>query len=94
MTDCPRWMSETKTAIEAGDAERLATAVHTLSGSVANFEAKKVVAAARKLETMAREGNLADAGKTYAILDEEMGRLQEALVAIGAPKRRIKPRKK
>jgi PAS domain S-box-containing protein len=94
LADCPKWQTEMKGAIETGDAERLTAAAHTLSGSVANFEAKKVVAVARKLETMAREGDLADASKAYAALDEEMEHLKKALAAIGAPKRRPKSRKK
>lgn len=87
LADYPKWLSEIREAIDGQDAERLASAAHRLAGSVANFEAKNAVAAVRQLETMARQGNLVDAEKTFTTLDEEMGRLEKVLAAMATPKR-------
>ena len=54
---------------------------------MANFEAQYAVGAVRKLETMARKGDLVDAEKTFARLNKEMGRLEKALGSMVNPKR-------
>jgi CheY-like chemotaxis protein len=87
LADYPKSLAEIRGAIDGQDAEKLASAAHTLAGSVANFEAQYAVGAVRKLETMARKGDLVDAEKTFARLNKEMGRLEKALGSMVNPKR-------
>ncbi len=55
------YLAEIPRACAEGNAEILKRAAHTLKGAASNFGAAAVVAAARDLETMGREGNLAEA---------------------------------
>jgi HPt (histidine-containing phosphotransfer) domain-containing protein len=58
---CPGLLSDIESAVLRKDAEALGRAAHTMKGAVANFGAKAVVAQAKALETMGREGDLATA---------------------------------
>jgi len=69
LTDCPRMMSEIRKAIDASDAPALRHAAHALKGSVANFAAPRPVDAARRLERIGLDGNLAEAAKVFAELE-------------------------
>ncbi|HVH60295.1 MAG TPA: hypothetical protein VM709_08175, partial [Candidatus Sulfotelmatobacter sp.] len=50
-----------------------------LKGSVGNFAAKNAFAAAERLETMGRTGDLAAAGDASVTLESELALLTEAL---------------
>ena len=54
---------------------------HTLKGAVGNFGQGPAWQAALRLETMGREGNLADVEPAGAALTEAMDQLKEALLA-------------
>jgi PAS domain S-box-containing protein len=77
--DFPRVLAELRDAAANGDAEGLRRAAHTLKGTLGNLSAPAAVEAARRLETLGREGGLAGAAKACAALEEEVARLQEAL---------------
>jgi two-component system, sensor histidine kinase and response regulator len=79
LADCPLRLAEIKEAIRRGDAGALGRAAHTLKGSVGNFAAKNAFAAAQRLETMGRDGDLADAGKACVTLESELVLLSEEL---------------
>jgi HPt (histidine-containing phosphotransfer) domain-containing protein len=79
LDDCPRALTEIRTAIEGGDAKRLEREAHSLKGSVANFGADSVVEAAYDLETMGRLGNLSQALGKYERLEGHLRTLEPEL---------------
>lgn len=79
LSDCSRAMTEIRTAIDTGDAKRLEREAHSLKGSVSNFGAGPVVAAARDLEMMGRLGNLATAIHSYQRLETSLSALEPEL---------------
>ena len=52
---------------------------HTLKGAVGTFGAQPAFEAARRLETMGRSGDLAQAGPAFAALEESLARLEPTL---------------
>ena len=52
---------------------------HTIKGAVRHFANHSVEAAAWRLETMGRDGDLAAADEAYALLDCEVEQLKQAL---------------
>ena len=77
--DCPALLEKIRTAVASGDAEELAHAAHTLKGMLANFCAEPAGSAARELEMMGRDGQLAGAEAARDQVQRETDRLQEAL---------------
>lgn len=82
LDDCPRVMTEIKTAISSGDAKRLEREAHSLKGSVSNFGADPVVKAALELEMMGRLGNLRLAIQGYETLEGHIQTLEPELVEL------------
>jgi HPt (histidine-containing phosphotransfer) domain-containing protein len=79
MSECPKTLSEIRTALAGGDAKRLQRAAHTLKGSADIFAAQRVVKCALQLEESARQGKLDHAGEMCAVLETEVACLLEAL---------------
>ncbi len=82
--DWPRLASEVRTAIAHGDAVALGRLGHTVAGSAGNFSATAVVAAARKLESLGRSGELAGSDDLRAELERAVERFREA-AGVDAP---------
>ena len=77
--DLPSYIRSIKDAVGVGDSGAVADIAHTIKGSAGNFGAKRLVHAAKELETMGRAGDL-NGGKV--LLDEvvnECGLLRQAL---------------
>jgi two-component system, sensor histidine kinase and response regulator len=79
LTDCPQHLTKIKETIRNGDAAALGRAAHALKGSIGNFGAKSAFAAAERLETMGRTGDLAAASDACVTLESELALLTEAL---------------
>lgn len=77
--DGPRLLAAIRQAVADGDAAALSREAHTLKGMVGNFCAGPAGEAARQLETLGREGRLADAPSALAILERELSRLDASL---------------
>jgi PAS domain S-box-containing protein len=77
--DWPRLMAEIRTAVESGDGPNLARLAHTLAGVGGTFGAAGVVAAARRLETIAKAKPLADADDARDALVAAVGRFRTAV---------------
>ncbi|MHB8897254.1 MAG: Hpt domain-containing protein [Thermoguttaceae bacterium] len=75
----PELLGQIRQAVEAGDCEALTTAAHTYKGMVANFCADSNVAAALRLETMGKSGDLTGAEGALALLEDLGCRLMTAL---------------
>ena len=77
----PKQLAEIEAAHASGDLKLLQRAAHTLKGSAALFAASDAANAARRIEFMARDGDLADFDEAWADLREGIIRLQDALAA-------------
>ena len=69
-------------ALAAGDAAAIEAAAHKMKGSVANFGSERAVDAARRLEELARQRDLAAARPVVRELKAEIARLSRALDAV------------
>ena len=78
-TESAKLMKRIRDAITNEDTSELQRAAHTLKGSIRIFGAERPAAAARRLEIMGREKNLADAQEAWQALVEEIQRLKPLL---------------
>ena len=90
LKDSPKMMEKMKLSLEEGDFDTLATAAHSLAGSVGNFAAPAAVTAARHLESAARAQDLTATEEAYHELAQEMRALEKALTRL---RRRVKSRR-
>lgn len=67
----PLQLVEIQEALGLGNCETIANVAHKIAGSVGNFGAALVFAAAQNLEQLARENKLADAAQAFARLSAE-----------------------
>ena len=79
--DGPRRLSDIREALLRRDAHGVEHAAHALKGSASNFGAKDTGAAAARLESLGRGGDLTGADVAYADLERAMTRLLSALAA-------------
>jgi signal transduction histidine kinase/CheY-like chemotaxis protein len=82
LADAPKTLALIRNAIAKKDHAKLASTAHLLKGSIAIFGAPKAVAAARNLETLGRERNLAGAESALHALESEFTILQRELHVI------------
>lgn len=80
--DCPKLLSQIRSAVSGGDARTLEQAAHTLKGCVANFGADAAYQAALRLEKIGRAGQLDGASTACSELEAELIRFQQALQAL------------
>jgi CheY-like chemotaxis protein len=78
----PKRLSEIGDAIAQGDGETLCRCAHSLKGSVGNFSKGRSFEAAKKLERLGWEKDLASAPEALAELETALGRLQRDLEAL------------
>jgi PAS domain S-box-containing protein len=78
-TSAPERLRAVAEALARGDGEAAERAAHTLKGSIGNFEALAAQEAARRVEALAREGQIERAREAAAVLEREVGRLLAAL---------------
>ena len=79
MTDHPKTMELISQALKEKNAQNLEHYAHSLKGSAGNFGASATVAAAFKLETIGRSGNLELAEGTFDVLQKEVSKLEREL---------------
>jgi two-component system sensor kinase len=72
-------MPALRQAIEQPNLAEVRRLAHTIKGAATHFAAPSVVAAAFRLETMGRDGDLAGADEAYARLEREVEQLKKAL---------------
>jgi HPt (histidine-containing phosphotransfer) domain-containing protein len=75
--DYPRALEDIREAANRGDAKSLERSAHGLKGSVANFGASSAVEAARKLESMGRAAQLAEAQQVIHTLELALAALRK-----------------
>ena len=88
-TDSPKQAARIRKAIETGDAPALRSAAHAVKGAVSNFAAPAATEAALRLQRMGDTGHLAGAEGALDRLEQEIGRVLEALAeaAPGSPRK-------
>ncbi len=82
LDECPRLLSEIRTAVARQDGKALEWAADSLKGSVANFAAAAAMEAAAALAQMGRQSHLQGAPEACATLEAEIEGLKEALADI------------
>ena len=75
----PKVLSEIRVSVSQRDSAMLERSSHKLKGSVSHFGARNAYEAARRLEKMGRNGDLAGAEEATAVLETEICRLQDDL---------------
>jgi CheY-like chemotaxis protein len=84
LDDSPQVVEKIRAAVADGDAEGAWKAAHRLKGSVGSLSAHPAFEAARDLEVVGREGDLADAAAALERLERELQRLAEDLATLRA----------
>jgi PAS domain S-box-containing protein len=79
LEEYPEILGNIRTAVSSNDGEAIIYYAHALKGSVSNFVAGDAESAARKLEQIGREGDLADAPEVLNELEKALSRLAPAL---------------
>jgi CheY-like chemotaxis protein/HPt (histidine-containing phosphotransfer) domain-containing protein len=74
LAECPQWLANARRAAAAGDGAELKRAAHTVKGTLGHFGAWPGFEAARRLETLARDGILEGAEEALAALERELQR--------------------
>jgi HPt (histidine-containing phosphotransfer) domain-containing protein len=80
----PQQLAELRTALGRGDGPAVQRLAHALKGAVGTFGARHAFEEAQRLERMARNGDLSDAGAAWTALEEALARLRPALAAWAA----------
>jgi len=80
LADCPERLLELHEALTHQDCTALARAAHRLKGALGNISANNALAAVRRVETSAREGDVHAATEALARLEDELVRLTPLLV--------------
>ncbi len=82
LEEYPQYLSAITEAVVRHDAKALERAAHSLKSAVGNFAAQEAMEAARKLEFMARSGDLSAVEKAHHALQQEIERLKPVLVGL------------
>src|SRR5206468_11193862 len=78
LEDYPGRLTGIREAVRGKEGEKLERAAHGLKGGLGSLYAEAAQAAATQLEQMGRTGELAEADKTLAVLEQELDRLRPA----------------
>jgi HPt (histidine-containing phosphotransfer) domain-containing protein len=79
LTDAPGLVTALRDGIEAGDAEGVRRAAHTLKSNAHTFGALPLGERCAALEMTAKAGDLSDAGAAVEAIAEDLGRVQTDL---------------
>jgi GAF domain-containing protein/CheY-like chemotaxis protein/HPt (histidine-containing phosphotransfer) domain-containing protein len=81
VTDSPGLVAAARKGLEAGDADEVRRAAHTLKSNAATFGANELADCSSRLEAAAKAGQLEDGPARLEAIDEELGRVHAALRA-------------
>jgi HPt (histidine-containing phosphotransfer) domain-containing protein len=84
LDECPRMMDEVRESVEQGTPDLVRRAAHAFKGSVSNFITGGPTATAFALETIGRDGRIAEARSVLARLEREVDSLLAQLRAFDA----------
>lgn len=83
--DAPPRIEALRSALAAGDADRVLQEAHQLKGALGNLGLARIADLARRVESLAREGSLASAGPVADALPEAYREAVAALEAAHLP---------
>ncbi len=83
MSECAKHLGIIREGLAEADAGKVQRGAHTIKGSAGVFAAKRVVAAARQLEEIGRQGVLTEASAALKQLENEIERLTDAIETSG-----------
>ena len=83
LEDCPTRLEEIGAAVARRDAAALRAAAHTLKGAASYLSARAVVDAALCLETLGKEGRVAETARVYEELRAHVAALVHDLQQLG-----------
>jgi CheY-like chemotaxis protein/HPt (histidine-containing phosphotransfer) domain-containing protein len=81
VTDSPALVAAARKGLEAGDADEVRRAAHTLKSNAATFGANELADRSSRLEAAAKGDQLEDGPARLEAIDEELGRVHAALRA-------------
>ena len=84
LSECPRMMAQVRDSVTHGSADVVQRAAHAFKGSVSNFSTEGPAKTALELETLGRDGRVADAPAVLARLELEVESLLDQLRAFSA----------
>ena len=77
--ECPGWLADVVDSVDAADLDRIRTSAHALKGAAGNLAAHSLMAAAGRLETLGRNGDITGCSAACAELADECDRLLRTL---------------
>ncbi len=81
VTDSPALVAAARRGLEAGDADEVRRAAHTLKSNAATFGANELADRSSRLEAAAKGGSLDDGAAQLEAIEDELGRVHAALRA-------------
>ena len=81
VTDSPALVAAARRGLEAGDADEVRRAAHTLKSNAATFGANELADRSSRLEAAAKGGSLDDGPAQLEAIEDELGRVHAALRA-------------
>ena len=81
VTDSPALVAAARHGLEAGDADEVRRAAHTLKSNAATFGANELADRSSRLEAAAKAGTLDDGPARLEAIEDELGRVHAALRA-------------
>ena len=82
LDQCPPLLAAAQRALDERNGPELARLTHLLKGSAGNFLSSTTVEVAERLESLAQQGDFAQAGEAIAALGRELARLDHGLQAL------------
>jgi two-component system sensor histidine kinase/response regulator len=79
LSESPKFLQQLRQGLSDGDIEAIKRAAHSLKGEASYLAASCATQAAHRLEDLAKEGDLAQAGPALGVLEREMSRLRVAI---------------
>jgi two-component system, sensor histidine kinase and response regulator len=79
LNESPKLVQKLRQGLAEGDSEALKRAAHSLKGEASYLAAACATQAARRLEDLSKEGDLAQAGEALAVLERELENLRVAI---------------
>jgi HPt (histidine-containing phosphotransfer) domain-containing protein len=79
LSESPKLLRKLRQGVVDGDSEAVKRAAHSLKGEASYLAAACATQAARRLEDIAKEGDLRRAGEATAVLERELKRLRLAI---------------
>jgi two-component system, sensor histidine kinase and response regulator len=82
LNDCPKQLAALSEAVSQQDAVKIQRLAHAIKGQVSNLASEAATAAALRLESMGKDGNITGARQQLSLLEGTIEQLKAALTEI------------